>query len=118
MNNERRKAIKAIFDQIEPAKNKATGETLSELADAIQQAIAAFNSAKADVKSSLEEIRDAEQEYLDNMPENMQQGEKFDIGTQAVSDLDEAIDMLEDTEDFEGFDKDDIIGKLDEVAGG
>lgn len=118
MNNERRKAIKSLYDEIEPKKGYQGEDTLEQLADKIQQAIAAFNNKKAEIKSSLEEIRDGEQEYLDNMPENMQSGEKGDIANQAISDLDEAIDMLEDTDDFEGFDKDDLIGKLDEVAGG
>lgn len=119
MNNERRKAIKSLYGEIEITKGSSHNDsTLEQLAENIGIAIRTFNERKQEIKSSLEELRDAEEEYIDNMPENMQSGEKYDAAKQAVSDLDEAIDMLDDTDDFEGFDKDDLIGKLDEVAGG
>ena len=39
-------------------------------------------------------IRDAEQEYLEKVPENFQCSESFEIGENAVDALDEIIDLL------------------------
>ena len=41
-------------------------------------------------------IRDAEQRYLDNVPDNLQSSESFEIGECAVETLDEIIDLLVD----------------------
>ena len=42
----------------------------------------------------LTNIRDAEQNYLENVPENLQNSESFEIGEYAVDALEEIIDML------------------------
>lgn len=47
------------------------------------------------VRNLIESIRDDEQEYLDNMPENLQMGEKADISQTAIDVLENAIDDLE-----------------------
>jgi hypothetical protein len=39
-------------------------------------------------------VRDAEQRYLDNVPDNLQTSESFEIGECAVNAFDEAIDIL------------------------
>jgi hypothetical protein len=39
-------------------------------------------------------VRDAEQRYLDNVPDNLQLSESFEIGECAVNAFDEAIDIL------------------------
>lgn len=108
MNNQRRKAIKALYPDV---------EALGPLAEAVKDAIEKFNAAAEDVAASIDGIKEEEQEYIDNLPENLQQSEKAQNAEQAVSDLEEAIGMF-DGVDFESFDKDDVIGKLDEVAGG
>ena len=41
-------------------------------------------------------IRAAEQKYLDNVPENFQCTDSFEIGENAVDTLDEVIDLLVD----------------------
>ena len=41
-------------------------------------------------------IRDAEQNYLDNVPDNLQGSESFEIGECAVETLDEIINLLDD----------------------
>ena len=48
----------------------------------------------------LEEIRDEEQEYMDNMPENLQGSEKYEIAEEVVSNLESAIDSLNDAVDY------------------
>ena len=47
------------------------------------------------VLSCLTAIRDAEQRYLDNVPENFQNSESFDVGECAVDAIDEAISILD-----------------------
>ena len=64
MNAERRKRIEALRQKI--------GEALSDA----------------------ESIRDEEQEYLDNMPESLQQGEKGEKAQAACEALDSLVDHL------------------------
>ena len=68
MNNPRRKALEAIH------------ETLTELRD------------------QLEALKDEEQEFADNMPENMQGGERHEAAEAAVSSMD-AICSIESAAD-------------------
>ena len=48
----------------------------------------------------LEELRDEEQDYMDNMPENLQQSDRYYAAEEAVSNLDSAIDSLNDAVDY------------------
>ena len=63
-----------------------------------------------EILADLESIRDEEQEYLDNMPESMQQGEKGEMAAEAISSLEEAKDALESLLDAE------IEGLMDTAA--
>lgn len=63
---------------------------------AIQEAIKALDIGTLEqVKSDLENARDEEQEYLDNMPESLQGGDKGQAAEAAVSALESAIEALE-----------------------
>lgn len=53
-------------------------------------------AAVSSVISCLSEVRDAEQRYLDNVPENFQCIECYDVGELAVDALDEIIGMMAD----------------------
>lgn len=109
MNKQRRKEIKALTPDI--AK-------LDELAGDIRVALNAFAEASAEIIEEIERIKDAEQEYIDNLPENLQQSERAQDAEQAVSDLGEAMDLLDVSNiDWDTFDADDLLGKLDEAAG-
>ena len=66
MNNPRRKAIDFIAEQIE------------------------------NLKAGVEQIRDDEQDYYNNMPEGIQNGEKGDAAQSAIDELDSAMSCLED----------------------
>jgi len=44
----------------------------------------------------LSAIRSAEQRYLDNVPDNFQNSESFEVGENAVDILDEVIGLLTD----------------------
>lgn len=57
----------------------------------------------------VEQASDEEQEYYDNMPENMQQGEKGENAEAAASQLEEAKDALEQISTL------DIISMLEEA---
>jgi prefoldin subunit 5 len=46
----------------------------------------------------MEELRDELQNWLDNLPENLQQGSKADELQSAISELDAAISGLEEAE--------------------
>lgn len=66
MNKTRRKALKALMDQLE------------------------------DIKSSLEEIQSEEEDYRDNIPENLQGSERYEIADAACDNLSDAVSSLED----------------------
>jgi hypothetical protein len=44
--------------------------------------------------AQLEEIRDAEKEYWDNIPINLQNGPAYEAAGQAVSAIEEAYELL------------------------
>lgn len=58
----------------------------------IDEAIAGMDHAK----SILENARDEEQDFYDNMPENMQGGDKGQAAEAAVSSLEDAISSIEE----------------------
>jgi hypothetical protein len=66
MNNERRKRIKEITDQLENASLE------------------------------IEQIKNDEQEYLDNMPESFQQGEKGSAAEETIQELESAESSIEE----------------------
>lgn len=95
MNNDRRKEISRIIEEIESAVSTAK-EKLEEL------------------QSSIESVRDEEQECMDNMPENLQGSERYETAEQAVENLDSAASSIEEL--IEAIDTDDLIGYLNDAA--
>jgi len=59
---------------------------------AIDELVAKFEDLKCDIES----IQEEEQEYLDNMPESLQGGEKGDIAQTAIDEMDSAISSLDE----------------------
>lgn len=57
------------------------------------------------VKSVLESILDEEQDYYDNIPENLQSSQRAEDSEDAISNLEDAISNLEEA-----------IGNLEEVV--
>jgi len=47
------------------------------------------------IMQQLEQIKDAEESYRDNIPENLQGSAVFDLADQCASLMDEAIDLLD-----------------------
>lgn len=66
MNKPRRKALEKVINIIEEAKGE------------------------------LEMLRDEEQEYMDNMPENLADSDRYNAADSAVSNMDDAINELEE----------------------
>lgn len=69
--------------------NKARRKVLAELMDKI-----------VDAKDALEEVQGEEEEYRDNMPENLQGSERYEKADEVCNALEEAVSLLE-----EAFDK-------------
>lgn len=99
MNNTRRKAIKQTIDRFDSIRKK-----LDEL-------VSEFESVKSDV----EDIQFEEEEYRDNMPENMQWGERYDKADNACTNLSDAVDALNDMIDDLDFDFGDVTTYLEEA---
>lgn len=53
-----------------------------------------------DIQSAVEELRDEEQEYLDNIPENLQGSERYDLAEQALENLNSAYDSIEEAASY------------------
>lgn len=53
------------------------------------------SAAAAEAKDMLETARDEEQEYKDNMPENMQDGDKGQMADSAIDNLEQAASSAE-----------------------
>jgi len=66
MNKPRRKALQEIIDQLE------------------------------ELKGSVADIQSEEEEYRDNMPENLQSSERYEKAEEACDSLSDAISSLED----------------------
>ena len=73
MNKKRRKCIDSVILKI------------SKLQDIIEE-----------LQQDIEDIAADEQDYLDNIPENLQASERYEAGENAVENLEAAIDWLED----------------------
>lgn len=52
----------------------------------------------SEAKSEVEELRDELQNWLDNLPENLQSGSKAEALEEAISNLEEVIDGLDNVE--------------------
>lgn len=76
MNKDRRKALAALEER---------------LADLVKKA--------EDLIADLEPLRDEEQDYLDNMPESMKEGEKAETATAAVESMEQVITALQEMSD-------------------
>lgn len=89
MNNERRKRLDKVMEQLEtckggfPAIRDAVGLLLTPLADRLES-----------LEEELTEIKDEEQEAFDNLPEGLQQAERGQSMEAAIEQLDSAIQEL------------------------
>ena len=87
MNRERRKLI-------DTARN-----TLANAMDLVEQA-----------RELVEQARDEEQDYLDNIPDNLQSSDRYMTAEEAVNNLESALDW------FDEIDFDDVDNYLSDAA--
>lgn len=95
MNNDRRKEISRIIEEIESAVSTAK-EKLEEL------------------QSDIESIRDEESDSYENLPEGIMYSERGEAMEQAVDNLDNAASSIEEL--IDAMDTDDLIGYLNDAA--
>lgn len=84
MNKERRKALDKMQDEF-----KAHGLALNTF-------LSSWHETATSMREDLEALKSEEEEYRDNMPENMQQSERYSNADEAVNALDEALSELDD----------------------
>ena len=70
--------------------------------------------------SDLESIKSDEEDYYDNIPENLQYSQRAEDSEQAIENMDDALDLLNDVYEADEFNKDDeaireAIDKIEEA---
>ena len=65
--------------------NNVRRKTLNEIRDKIEE-----------LRGDLEAVMNEEEDYRDNMPENLQNSERYEKADDACNAMSEAIDMLDD----------------------
>lgn len=79
--------------------------------DVVIEAINDFQNSFEELQQAIEEIRDEEQEYLDNIPENLQSSERYELAEDAVNNLESAVDW------FDNVDVEELTSLLEEAKG-
>lgn len=72
--------------------NKIRRKNLAEIIERLET----LKSDLEDLASDLETLKDEEEEYMENIPENLQGGEKYERAEAAFDALDGAVSDLED----------------------
>lgn len=70
--------------------NNQRRKTLADL----QARTAELVSLAEDLVSEIESVRDEEQEYLDNMPDSLREGDKAQAAQDAIGEMESALDAL------------------------
>lgn len=100
MNNQRRKSLREVTTAVEAARIIA-GDLMAKLEE---------------VKEMLESIRDEEQEYLDNIPENLQGSDRYSISESSIESMESAIDSIDNlVESIEDSAFDEINDSIEEA---
>lgn len=69
--------------------------------------------------NTLDNIKDDEQDYYDNIPENLQYSQRAEDSEQAIEYMEEALDLLNEVYDADEFDKESesIQEAIDKIEG-
>jgi hypothetical protein len=100
--------------------NKQRRKELADVMDELSKFAAALVLVPnlAEILEKLESLKDEEQDYYDNMPEGLQNGDKGAAAQQAVSDMENAISALEPLRDaLDEFNNEDILSHIDDARG-
>lgn len=71
--------------------------------------------------NTLDNIKDDEQDYYDNIPENLQYSQRAEDSEAAIENLEEALDLLNEVYDMDEFDENseliqEAIGKIEDAS--
>lgn len=88
--------------------NKQRRKEISEVVRRVEAVQAKMESLLDDIQG----IMDEETEYRDNIPENMQGGDRYEMADNACSELESAHDMLEQSKDS----LEDVVSSLESAA--
>jgi hypothetical protein len=69
--------------------NRIRRKTLNEIYDKL-----------AELRDLLEEVKGEEEDYRDNMPENLQNSERYEIAENACDNMDSAVCSIEEALDY------------------
>lgn len=94
--------------------NKQRRKEIEKLINRIEETVDNFLSEMESIQIDLESIRDDEQDYLDNIPENLQGSERYEIAETAVDNLDSACDSIGDI--LDAIDCEDLVSYLTDAA--
>lgn len=94
--------------------NKNRRKEISKCITSLEQVISEAKEKLEEIQSDIENIRDEEQGYMDNMPENLQDSDRYYTAEAAVDNLDNAINSLESI--IGELDSDEIVDYLNEAA--
>jgi len=107
MNKQRRVRLSELIDRIEKLK-PTIGTFLTEAKDEVEH-----------IRDALVEVKDEEQEALDNMPAGLQDSENGGRMQASVEQLDQVEsamnDLLEALESIDAVNVDDIISQIDDA---
>lgn len=84
MNNRRRKELSNVIDELNLVTNK------EDLAVCI---------------SMLEDLKNEEEDFYDNAPENLQYSMRYEMSQEAIDNIEEALNCLEQAEDCDDEDE-------------
>lgn len=98
--------------------NKTRRKELSEVIRALN--VVADKDDLYSIINELDNIKDNEQDYYDNIPENLQYSQRAEDSEQAIDNLEEALNLLNEVYDEDEFDKDneliqEAIDKIEEA---
>ena len=88
--------------------NKARRKELNKAIEILE----GFADKIYDAKDIVETCKDEEEEYRDNMPENLQGSDKYSLAYEACDNLEQAYDYLEEVEEKIN----DIISSIENAA--
>lgn len=108
MNNDRRKSIDTVIKTVEELKLQY---------EALREAFDAFIEAAGEARNTIEELKGEEDEYRENMHENLQSSERYQNSEAASAQLQTAYDSLDSfaNEELTEMDLDEVITALDEA---
>ena len=98
--------------------NKERRKKITNISDRINEIEQSFDNLKAKAQEMIDainEVLEEEQDYIDNMPENLADSDRAAAANEAVENIDEAIDLITEFCDFE-FCAEDVTDKLIEAC--